>query len=109
MDSSTFLLLTACNKTNKINMMDFCPQTYTGSMLVAVNPYEILPIYRNTEIVEYRERKIGELPPHIFAIGDSSFHDMIMSKKNQCIVIRYAIYSFTSSKFLLCCIKNLNE
>lgn len=58
-------------------------------MLVAVNPYEVLPIYRNTEIVEYRERKIGELPPHIFAIGDSSFNEMKKFRKNQCIVIRY--------------------
>lgn len=58
-------------------------------MLVAVNPYEILPFYTNTQIAEYRSRKIGELPPHIFAIGDNSYVEMRETKKNQCVVIRY--------------------
>ena len=57
-------------------------------MLVAINPYEILPIYTNALIKEYRDRKIGELPPHIFAIGDSSYNDMKTMQKDICIVIR---------------------
>lgn len=58
-------------------------------MLIAVNPYEVLPIYTNTLIKDYRDRKIGDLPPHIFAIGDSSFNTMKSTFKDQCIVIRY--------------------
>lgn len=59
-------------------------------MLVAINPYEVLPIYTNSQIQLYKTDKVfqeGEVSPHIFAIGNNSFQEMRLSKSNQCIVI----------------------
>jgi myosin-7 len=62
-------------------------QTYTGSILVAVNPYKLINIYNIENIRQYSNKKIGELPPHIFAIGDNAYWSMQRYQHDQCIII----------------------
>ncbi|XP_068919472.1 unconventional myosin-VIIb, partial [Petaurus breviceps papuanus] len=61
--------------------------TYIGAILVAVNPYQMLPIYTMDQIQLYYNRRIGELPPHVFAIADSCYFSMKKNKRDQCCVI----------------------
>ena len=61
--------------------------TYVGSILIAVNPFKFFPIYNPKYVKMYQNKRLGDLPPHIFAIADAAFYTMLRTKKNQCIVI----------------------
>ncbi|MCP9257783.1 Unconventional myosin heavy chain 6 [Dirofilaria immitis] len=61
--------------------------TYIGTMLIAVNPNMLMPIYSIEQIRLYHNRRIGELPPHIFAIANSAYCNMKSSNRDQCILI----------------------
>jgi myosin-5 len=49
-------------------------QTYTGNILIAVNPFQRLPhLYNNDMMGIYKGAEFGELSPHPFAIADRSY------------------------------------
>ncbi|XP_054579020.1 unconventional myosin-VIIb isoform X2 [Eptesicus fuscus] len=61
--------------------------TYTGSILLAVNPFQDLPLYTPEQVQLYHSRQAGELPPHVFAVANSCYFDMQRNKRDQCCVI----------------------
>ena len=55
-------------------------KTYSGLFCVAVNPYKRFPIYTPTTVKLYTGKRRSEVPPHLFAISDMAYRNMILSK-----------------------------
>ncbi|XP_045438435.1 LOW QUALITY PROTEIN: unconventional myosin-VIIb, partial [Pipistrellus kuhlii] len=61
--------------------------TYIGSILVAVNPFQELPLYTREQVQLYHGRQAAELPPHVFAVASGCYLDMQRNRRDQCCVI----------------------
>ncbi|CAL9245944.1 unnamed protein product [Arabidopsis halleri] len=62
--------------------------TYTGNILIAVNPFQGLPHLYDAEVMEkYKEAYFKELSPHVFAIGGIAYREMINEGRNKCILV----------------------
>ncbi|KAI3625171.1 hypothetical protein CBS9595_000532 [Malassezia furfur] len=61
--------------------------TYSGIVLIAVNPFFSLNLYSPEIIQAYAGRRKGELEPHLFAVAEDAYRCMIRDKKNQTIVV----------------------
>ncbi|KAJ5775657.1 uncharacterized protein N7511_000668 [Penicillium nucicola] len=61
--------------------------TYSGLFLVTINPYCPLPIYTNEYIKMYKGRGREETRPHIFAMADEAFRNLVEEGENQSILV----------------------
>ncbi|XP_054628952.1 myosin-7B-like [Dunckerocampus dactyliophorus] len=61
--------------------------TYSGLFCVTVNPYKWLPVYSAEVVAAYKGRRRADTPPHIYAIADNAYTDMLQNRENQSMLI----------------------
>ncbi|XP_027369819.1 myosin-15 [Bos indicus x Bos taurus] len=60
--------------------------TYSGLSCVSINPHKQLPVYHKAVAAAYKGRRRSDAPPHIFAVANNAFQDMLHSRENQSIL-----------------------
>ncbi|XP_055449149.1 myosin-15 [Psammomys obesus] len=61
--------------------------TYSGLFCVAINPYKWLPVYQKEVMAAYKNKRRSEAPPHIFAVANRAFQDMLRNGENQSLIL----------------------
>merc|ERR1719195_1932813 len=61
--------------------------TYSGLFCIVVNPYKRYPIYTATCVKMYLGKRRNEVPPHLWAITETAYRNMLTNGKDQSMLI----------------------
>uniref|UniRef100_A0A7E4ZQZ6 Myosin-3 n=1 Tax=Panagrellus redivivus TaxID=6233 RepID=A0A7E4ZQZ6_PANRE len=61
--------------------------TYSGLFCVVINPYKRLPIYTDSVARMFMGKRKTEMPPHLFAVSDEAYRNMLQDHENQSMLI----------------------
>jgi len=84
--------------------------TYSGIVLIAVNPFQRVTLYGPEIIQAYSGRKRGELEPHLFAIAEDAYTAMAKDGTGQTIIVsgESGAGKTESAKFIMRYIASVN-
>ncbi|XP_034536751.1 unconventional myosin-Ie isoform X2 [Notolabrus celidotus] len=71
----------------KKRYMDDYIFTYIGPVLISVNPFKQMPYFGEKEVEMYQGAAQYENPPHIYALADNMYRNMMIDSENQCVII----------------------
>lgn len=71
----------------KIRYLQETIYTYSGLVLIAMNPFKRMNIYNDEIMKQYAGRPRNELEPHLFAIAEEAYRRMINESINQSIIV----------------------
>merc|ERR1712010_309111 len=61
--------------------------TYSGLFVVVVNPYKRYPLYTHRVCKIYLGKRRNEVPPHLWAIAECAYRNMLQNKKDNAMLI----------------------
>merc|ERR1712128_12838 len=61
--------------------------TYSGLFVVVVNPYKRYPLYTHRVCKIYLGKRRNEAPPHLWAIAEGAYRNMLQNTKNNAMLI----------------------
>merc|ERR1712088_85389 len=61
--------------------------TYSGLFVVVVNPYKRYPLYTHRVCKIYLGKRRNECPPHLWAIAECAYRNMLSNKKDNAMLI----------------------
>ncbi|KAI0340163.1 myosin 5 [Trametopsis cervina] len=84
--------------------------TYSGIVLIAMNPFQRVTLYGPEIIQAYNGRKRGELEPHLFAIAEDAYTAMSRDGTGQTIIVsgESGAGKTESAKFIMRYIASVN-
>ncbi|KAJ1719304.1 class II myosin [Coemansia erecta] len=77
----------AINENLKMRFENADIYTYIGNVLISVNPFKDLGIYTMPILKSYENKNRMELAPHVYAIAEGAFRNMIAYRESQCVII----------------------
>merc|ERR1712077_22761 len=61
--------------------------TYSGLFCIVVNPYKRYPMYTERVVKMYLGKRRNEVPPHLWAITETAYRNMLTNTKDQAMLI----------------------